>query len=348
LMLLLLFGVLSLPMSLPAKPSIQALGEQAIREAERVWLSAWTNCGGSHVARFDGEYCVDIACTGGRRRSPRYISQRRDVYFIVTETRRLSEADRLNGVSWFGEIRAKWTAEREYSFKSNRWSNWRTPAMNAVFVLERRNGRWNVRGASMGGYDAKVTKITCAEFNNPASNMVRSNNTPSESAASASPFRGNELDIAAAVRKLGANEWEVILPANLQQLDTEQLQNPIYVRAGQTVVVSASGRVNHRRPTGGASTVVGPDGWPSNPAFNRGLRSPLPPYAPFMSLAMRIGVGRLPVDDGGWVFVGSQKRVVAREDGYLHFTVNDMSDPTGETDWWNDNEGAVKIRVRVQ
>lgn len=181
-MFLFLCGVISFPISLSARSGIQSLDEQAIREAKRAWLSLWTECSGSHVARFDGEHCIDIACTGGRRRSPLYLSQRKDVYFIVTESRRLSEADRLNGVSWFGEVRAKWVADREYSFKSNRWSDWRTPTRNAVFVLERRNGRWNVRSASMESFDSKVTKITCANVSNPSSNVINVGRTQTDDA----------------------------------------------------------------------------------------------------------------------------------------------------------------------
>jgi hypothetical protein len=164
-------------------------------------------------------------------------------------------------------------------------------------------------------------------------------------------FRGNEINVAPDVKKISSNEWEVILPASLQQLDTANFADPIYVRQGQTIIVSATGKLNgssSETPNDGAYKVVGADGWYSNPSFNRGRRSPLPPNAPFMALAMRIGNGRLPVDDGRWMLIGSQKRVVAAQNGFLHFTVNDMNDPTGQSDWWSNNEGGLKVRVRVQ
>jgi hypothetical protein len=169
--------------------------------------------------------------------------------------------------------------------------------------------------------------------------------------SSTSVFRGDEIDVVPDVKKVSGNEWEIILPARLQQLDSADFSDPIFVKQGQAIIISASGRVNasgYDTPTDGSYKIVGPDGWYSNPPFNRGRRSPLPPGAPFMALAMRIGNGRLPVDDGRWVLVGSQKRVIATRSGYLHFTVNDMNDPAGTSDWWSNNEGALRIRVRIQ
>lgn len=179
--LIILIGMVILPDILKHTSAYaQSLDDQAIREAKRAWHSVWTQCGDSYVARYDSDYCIDIACTGGRRHDPLKIVQRKDVYFVVSQSRRLSEADSLNGVSWFGEVRAKWSAEREFNFKSKRWSDWRTPSMNAVFVLERKNSRWDMRRVGMGNLvDYKMVKISCANFSNPSSilsaNESRSN-----------------------------------------------------------------------------------------------------------------------------------------------------------------------------
>ncbi len=171
-------------------------------------------------------------------------------------------------------------------------------------------------------------------------------------------FIGNEVNISPSVQKISANEWEVILPANLQQLDTENFANSIFVRKGQTVIIMAKGKVNasgYETPDDGAYKVVGPNGWCdlqkgfcSNPEFNSGRRSPLTATDPFMALAMRIGNGKLPINDEQWSSVGSQQVVTSNKDGYLHFTVNDMDDPTGQTDWWKNNEGALTIRVWIR
>lgn len=252
--------------------------------------------------------------------------------FTIESTSPLTEADRLNDITWKGKVQYRFTASR--TGNDDAWSDWRPYQSLAMYVIPAvlRDGVWQVEP---GLFARMHVKGECQE----------------SEADSTSEFTGKETDISSDVKKVSSNEWEIILPANLQQLDTEKLSEPISVQKGQTIIISAIGSVNssgYKTPNDGSYKIVGANGWSSNPSFNSGRRSPLPATAPFMALAMRIGSGKLPIDDGRWTLIGSQKTVVADSDGYLHFTVNDMNDPTGQSDWWINNEGGLKIRVQIQ
>ena len=136
------------------------------------------------------------------------------------------------------------------------------------------------------------------------------------------------------------------LPATVQQLDTY-----IQVSRGQTITISASGRVNatsDATPNDGAYKWVGPNGWGSDPSFNTGRKSPLPRGESLMALCMRIGSGILPIDDGRWTFVGSQSQIIAQESGTIHLAINDVVDPTGKSDWWSNNMGEFTVEIEVE
>lgn len=255
--------------------------------------------------------------------------------FTIESTSPLTEADRLNDVTWKGKVQYRFTASRNN--ENGAWSDWRPYESLAMYVISvvKRGGAWQIEP---GLFARMHVKGECEDSTNSDEN-------------STSGFTGKETDISPDVKKISSDEWEIILPANLQQLDTEKFSEPISVQKGQTIIISADGKVNssgYKTPNDGSYKVVGANGWSSNPSFNSGRRSPLPSTAPFMALAMRIGSGKLPVDDGRWTLIGSQKTVVADSDDFLHFTVNDMNDPTGQSDWWINNEGGVKIRVQIQ
>lgn len=137
--------------------------------------------------------------------------------------------------------------------------------------------------------------------------------------------------------------YKVTLRATDQQLDTH-----IQVGKGQTITISATGRINgSSTPGDGAYKWVGPEGWGYDPDFNRGRKGPLPRGQSLMVLCARIGVGQLPINDGMWRVVGARAQLTAPDDGTIHLTVNDVNDPTGAGDWWSDNQGELSITIVV-
>lgn len=260
----------------------------------------------------------------------------RNPSFVIENVSPLTEADQLNNVTWKGRVQFKYAAAR--NLNNRVWSDWKGYTPYQVYFINAvlKNGVWQTpTDQSLGGYYTSYSKVDCQDSEED----------------STSGFTGKETDISPDVKKVSATEWEITLPASLQQLDTEKFSEPISVQKGQTITISAVGRVNssgYKTPNDGSYKVVGANGWSSNPAFNNGRRSPLSSTAPFMALAMRVGNRKLPVDDGRWTLIGSEKTVVADSDGYLHFMVNDMNDPTGQSDWWINNEGGLKIRVQIQ
>jgi Tfp pilus assembly protein PilF len=139
-------------------------------------------------------------------------------------------------------------------------------------------------------------------------------------------------------------EYNVQLDTKLQQLDTK-----IQVKKGQSVTISATGRINgSSTPGDGAYKWVGPDGWGSDPTFNQGRAGPLPRGESFMALCVRIGTGKLSVNDGRWRVAGSNVQFIADQDGAIHLTVNDANDPTGMGDWWTDNQGEIAVKIQIK
>jgi len=144
-------------------------GEQAIITLQNAWEQLWTKCEDSHVALLGGDACIDIACTGGRRFTPAFIAQRRNVAVSIMDVSPLTEADQLNGVGWKGNVQITWTAERLFNLRSNRWEDWKPAQGRKRVYLERRNSQWNTEHLwrQLGEMQWAVRKITCADLSNP-------------------------------------------------------------------------------------------------------------------------------------------------------------------------------------
>ncbi|HVQ38252.1 MAG TPA: tetratricopeptide repeat protein [Pyrinomonadaceae bacterium] len=139
-------------------------------------------------------------------------------------------------------------------------------------------------------------------------------------------------------------EYNIQLNTTLQDFDTK-----IQVKKGQTITILGTGRINgSSNPSDGAYKWVGPDGWGSDPTFNQGRTGPLQRGQSFMALCVRIGTGKLPVNDGRWRLAGSNFQFTADQDGTAHLTVNDVNDPTGMGDWWSDNQGELAVKIQIK
>ncbi len=159
----------------------------------------------------------------------------------------------------------------------------------------------------------------------------------------------------AKVKVIGAGVYEVSFPANMLQFDTEASEHPLLIHPTEKFVIyDVDGRVNTATdPRDPGFLVVGPDGWEYWPAYNANRKGPLKKQEHYMGLCARIGNGRLPLDDGKWMFVGSSGGTFSTkaEVGYLHFVVNDCirdRDGSYHEDWWTDNQGGFKFKLRIQ
>lgn len=100
------------------------LDSEARMEFHKLWKNTFTDCGnGTYVTRT--QYGT--------------LKQVKNVTFIV-QPRRITEADRLNGVEWSGLVRAKYTSERNWN---NTWDKWVTAYAAPFMAFEKRNSQWS-------------------------------------------------------------------------------------------------------------------------------------------------------------------------------------------------------------
>lgn len=132
----------------------------------------------------------------------------------------------------------------------------------------------------------------------------------------------------------------------------------IEVKAGQKVIVKASGKVNSMPESqnyDGTYKWVGPNGWGNlNPGFisegTKSLAGPLPQGRSYMALTARIAHSQPSLTDGNWILVGNYYEFRAGEDGYLYFIVNEKLQENGKVrmEYLNNNQGEFKVEVKVQ
>ena len=115
---------------------------EAVQAAERFLFTKYTKCGDSYFTMRDST-----------------IVQFKDARPTIYKEYSLSEADRLNGVSWAGKIQLSHSAQRTYR---NGWSAWGDAFINVFMVFDttKANGNWRVQG----NYDfSLLRKISCSQ-----------------------------------------------------------------------------------------------------------------------------------------------------------------------------------------
>ncbi|HMQ01990.1 MAG TPA: hypothetical protein PKD79_02900, partial [Candidatus Doudnabacteria bacterium] len=139
---------------------------------------------------------------------------------------------------------------------------------------------------------------------------------------------------------------------NLQIPATGPFNTGAYISKGQKVWITATGKVNAMAETEQSSPRyrwVGPSGWASNPEFISGSVGPLLIDEPYMALAATINPISPRIDDGGWVYIGSEKTIEATREGYLFLIVNDRkSQHDVNRDWFNHTQGGFIVEVKVR
>ncbi|HMF57101.1 MAG TPA: hypothetical protein VK619_12235 [Pyrinomonadaceae bacterium] len=117
------------PVPTPTPTPEPSLDDIAIREAKKAWAKLWTMCGDVAVMRSDAT-----------------IVERRGISF-QTEPRQITEADRLNGITWQGHVAERYTVERGY-VPGRGWQDWANSGsytIPRVYVVQKHRV-WEVSG----------------------------------------------------------------------------------------------------------------------------------------------------------------------------------------------------------
>ena len=126
-----------------AKQPTQSLSEQAIDVIKRdVWTRRYSLCGNNWVTKYYGR-----------------IRQFRNINFY-TRPSNLSNADRVNGVEWKGQVRVSAPLLRYFN-RDFTWGEWQDVSAEHFFYLEKKNGKWNV-GTVVTFMD--YSKVDCREL----------------------------------------------------------------------------------------------------------------------------------------------------------------------------------------
>lgn len=119
----------STPALTPTLTPEPSLDDIAILEAKKAWAMLWTMCGDVAVMRSDAT-----------------IVERRGISF-QTEPSQITEADRLNGITWQGHVAERYTVERGY-VPGRGWQDWTNSGsytIPRVYVVQK-HGVWEVSG----------------------------------------------------------------------------------------------------------------------------------------------------------------------------------------------------------
>lgn len=198
----------------------------------------------------------------------------------------------------------------------------------------------------------------------PVQQQVVVNTQPVQPSASNTPIQSNQARNSAnsaASQSVNNGSTEQVKTSHRVSLYVPAkapYQSSIFVRRGQKITITASGKVNSMPESwsrDGTYRWVGPDGWgKENPGFitqARGnLGGPLPSDYSYLALAARVFPTKPMITDGKWELVGSQNTIVADRDGYLHFVVNEKTvDQHGSwrPDWLENNQGGFQVEVSV-
>ena len=135
------------------------LNAQAQEEAKKFWAARMVKCGDSFYWK-----------TSSRGIRPELIEAK---YFDFTVTSRLvTEADRLNGITWKGATQGRFSVYRYYK-PNEGWTRWFQGQSSSIGLassesfMERRNGQWNIN-AHFTTLAGNMVAITCAYARDPA------------------------------------------------------------------------------------------------------------------------------------------------------------------------------------
>lgn len=130
------------------------LPQQAIAAVKNYFEGYFTKCGDSYVSKL--ENVIDQIG----------IYQYKSGSFVLSRTRQLTEADRLNGIEWSGVVIFPYSGSRAYLMTSSRrgWTQWKNGSDIAFYATKTRNG-WQVECFN----DLKFRshrKISCSDIPN--------------------------------------------------------------------------------------------------------------------------------------------------------------------------------------
>jgi hypothetical protein len=162
------------------------LTAQAQEEARKFWAARMVKCGDSFYWK-----------TSSRGIRPELIQAK---YFDFTVTSRpVTEADRLNGITWKGATQGRFSVYRYY--KSNEgWTRWFQGQSSGIglssseSLMERRNGQWKISDhfTTLAG---SMVAVTCAYARDPAAAQERAdkqNHDVQQSAADVQMYKDAE------------------------------------------------------------------------------------------------------------------------------------------------------------
>jgi hypothetical protein len=130
-------------------PSTSPGNAEAQQAAEQFWYSALTKCGDSYYAKDNREI------TGFE-----LLTYQFNEPSVVIWSRKLTEADRLNGLEWDGSATLRAKTSRSHVVNWGGWSNGSIFTGNMI-VLKKINGRWLPFGRENSRHPLK--KIDCQD-----------------------------------------------------------------------------------------------------------------------------------------------------------------------------------------
>lgn len=137
-------------METPAVPSETAI-DLAISETQKYMETKFTKCGDSY-------YVIQRSVIGNP-----IISQYKDASLTIIRIYDLSEADKLNGITWAGDLYLDNSATRDY--QRNQWTQWKNKAdyIYLAFRATESNGSWNIRSKLPISFN-QFSKLKCSEI----------------------------------------------------------------------------------------------------------------------------------------------------------------------------------------
>lgn len=125
---------------------------EAQKVAVQIWAERFGNCGDSYYGRYS---------TGSEKLVEIY--QYRDVE-IKVDSEKISEADKLNGVTWKGRTYFKPKANRWWSSSDRKWTPWKSgaPPMGPSLDMIQRFGK--VKGQWTYEHSAFYKPVECSDI----------------------------------------------------------------------------------------------------------------------------------------------------------------------------------------
>jgi hypothetical protein len=132
------------------------LDAEAKQEAEKFWAGQLTRCGGS--------YYRETQLKNGDKE-----------FFEIKEPearlapRKVTDADRLNGVEWLGMVALEAKAVRVWGSRLGHWEAWSNGAgrlSDREYPMKKVNGRWDVDTKKGGVFDEVIryVPVDCSEI----------------------------------------------------------------------------------------------------------------------------------------------------------------------------------------